>query len=213
MKYKAFLFDLNGTMINDMPYHIKAWRRILNELGAGVSLQKVKEECYGKNQELVERIFPGRFTQKEKDRMGMEKETQYQVEFKPHLQLINGLDTVLKKSMEAGIKMAIGSAAILSNINFVIDGLHIRHYFNAIISADDVQHSKPDPETFKKCADELGIEAKDCLVFEDAPKGVESAMNAGMDCIVITTLHQSEEFDKYNNIVSFIKDYNKFTLP
>ena len=213
MKYKAFLFDLNGTMINDMPYHIKAWRRILNELGAGVSLQKVKEECYGKNQELVERIFPGRFTQKEKDRMGTEKEMQYQAEFKPHLQLINGLDTVLKKSMDAGIKMAIGSAAILSNINFVIDGLHIRHYFNAIISADDVQHSKPDPETFSKCADKLGIEAKDCLVFEDAPKGVESAMNAGMDCIVITTLHQPEEFDKYNNIISFIKDYNKFTLP
>lgn len=213
MKYKAFLFDLNGTMINDMPYHIKAWRRILNELGAGISMQKVKEECYGKNQELVERIFPGRFTQKEKDRMGLEKETQYQKEFRPHLELINGLDTLLKKSMQAGIKMAIGSAAILSNINFVIDGLHIRHYFNAIISADDVQHSKPDPETFSKCADELGIKAKDCLVFEDAPKGVESAMNAGMDCIVITTLHQPEEFDKYNNIISFIKDYNKFTLP
>jgi len=176
-------------------------------------LQKVKEECYGKNQELVERIFPGRFSQKEKDRMGMEKETQYQVEFKPHLQLINGLDTFLKKSTEAGIKMAIGSAAILSNINFVIDGLHIRHYFNAIVSADDVLHSKPDPETFSKCADELGIGAKDCLVFEDAPKGVESALNAGMDCIVITTLHQPEEFDKYNNIISFIKDYNKFTLP
>jgi beta-phosphoglucomutase len=213
MKYKAFLFDLNGTMINDMPYHIKAWRRILNELGASISLQKVKEECYGKNQELVERIFPGRFSQKEKDRMGKEKETQYQIEFRPHLQLINGLDAVLKKSMNAGIKMAIGSAAILSNINFVIDGLHIRQYFDAIVSADDVKRSKPDPETFSKCADELGIKAKDCLVFEDAPKGVESAMNAGMDCIVITTLHQPEEFDRYNNIISFIKDYNKFTLP
>jgi beta-phosphoglucomutase-like phosphatase (HAD superfamily) len=59
--YKAFLFDLNGTMINDMPYHIKAWHRILTSLGADISLERMKEECYGKNEELVERIFPGRF--------------------------------------------------------------------------------------------------------------------------------------------------------
>jgi beta-phosphoglucomutase-like phosphatase (HAD superfamily) len=64
--YKALLFDLNGTMINDMEYHINAWYRVLNELGAGVSLERVKQECYGKNHELLERIFPGRFTEGEK---------------------------------------------------------------------------------------------------------------------------------------------------
>src|SRR6187551_1388310 len=111
-KYKAFLFDLNGTMINDMPYHIKAWHRILNELGAGISMEKVKQECYGKNHELLERIFPGRFTEKEKDKMSLEKERQYQQEFRPYLQLIHGLDEFLKRSHEAGIKMGIGSAAI-----------------------------------------------------------------------------------------------------
>ncbi len=57
---KAFLFDLNGTMINDMEYHIRAWYRILNELGANISMEKMKEECYGKNHELLERIFPGK---------------------------------------------------------------------------------------------------------------------------------------------------------
>ena len=59
MKAKAFLFDLNGTMINDMPYHIKAWHKILNDLGAGISMERMKDECYGKNNELLERIFPG----------------------------------------------------------------------------------------------------------------------------------------------------------
>ena len=75
--------------------------------------------------------------------------------------------------------MAIGSAAIQSNIDFVLDGLHIRHYFDAIVSADDVTHSKPDPETYIKCAGKLGMDPDDCLVFEDAPKGAESAKNAG----------------------------------
>ncbi len=58
---KAFLFDLNGTMINDMSFHIRAWHRLLNELGANISMERVKEECYGKNHELLERVFPGRF--------------------------------------------------------------------------------------------------------------------------------------------------------
>ncbi|HEY6506334.1 MAG TPA: HAD family phosphatase [Chitinophagaceae bacterium] len=212
MKYKAFLFDLNGTMIDDMPYHIKAWYRILNELGAAISIERVKEECYGKNQELLERIFPGRFSQAEKDKISIEKEQQYQREFRPHLKLIKGLDTLLLRSHNEGIKMAIGSAAILYNIDFVIDGLHIREYFDAIISADDVNHSKPDPETYNKCAGQLAVTPGNCLVFEDAPKGVETAQNAGMDCVVITTMHRKEEFENYNNVVAFIDDYNKFEL-
>lgn len=212
MKYEAFLFDLNGTMIDDMPYHIKAWHRILNELGAGISIERVKEECYGKNQELLERIFPGRFSQAEKDRISIEKEQQYQREFRPHLKLIKGLDTLLSQSHQKGIKMAIGSAAILYNIDFVIDGLHIREYFDAIISADDVNQSKPNPETYNKCALQLAVNSRNCLVFEDAPKGVETALNAGMDCVVITTMHGKEEFENYNNVVAFIDDYNKFEL-
>ncbi|MCY7311346.1 MAG: hypothetical protein LH619_11255 [Chitinophagaceae bacterium] len=63
---KAFLFDLNGTMINDMSYHIRAWHRILNELGASISIERVKEEWYGKNHELLERVFPCRFSEEKK---------------------------------------------------------------------------------------------------------------------------------------------------
>jgi HAD superfamily hydrolase (TIGR01509 family) len=171
MKYRAFLFDLNGTMIDDMSYHIKAWYRILNELGADISRERTKEECYGKNGELLERIFPGRFSEDEKNRISLEKEKQYQKEFRPQLQLITGLDLLLERSKKAGTQMAIGSAAIQFNIDFVLDELHIRHYFDAIVSADDVKYSKPHPETYTECARKLGIATRDCLVFEDAPKG------------------------------------------
>jgi beta-phosphoglucomutase-like phosphatase (HAD superfamily) len=56
MDYKAFLFDLNGTMIDDMQYHVKAWHRIFNELGANISMERMKQESYGKNHEVIERI-------------------------------------------------------------------------------------------------------------------------------------------------------------
>ena len=206
---KAFLFDLNGTMIDDMSYHIRAWHSILNELGATISLQKMKEECYGKNNELLERIFPGRFLEEEKNRMSLAKEKQYQQEFKPHLQLLPGLPAFLQQAYQSGIKMAIGSAAIMFNIDFVLDNLNIRHYFDAIISADDVLKSKPNPETYLKCAEKLKMLPKDCIVFEDVPKGVESAMHAGMECVVITLLHEQEDFIHYTNVERFIKDYRE----
>jgi beta-phosphoglucomutase len=206
--YKAFLFDLNGTMIDDMPYHIKAWHRILNDLGASISLEQMKEECYGKNHELLERIFPGRFSEEEKNQMSFAKEKKYQEVFRPELRLIKGLYEFLHSAHNAGIKIAIGSAAIMYNIDFVLDGVNVRHYIDAIVSADDVGASKPHPETYLKCANLLRVEPKDCLVFEDAPKGAESAFNAGMDCIVITTLHQAEEFSTNKNVIGFVSNFD-----
>ncbi len=208
--YKAFLFDLNGTMIDDMDYHIRAWHRVLNELGANLTMAETKKECYGKNDELLERVFPGRFTQEEKDHLSIEKEKQYQSEFRPHLKLIDGLDEVLKSYHAAGVKMAIGSAAIRFNIDFVLDGLDIRHYFDAVISADDVAVSKPDPETYLLCAKALRLEPASCLVLEDAPKGVESALNAKMDAAVLTTMHVPEEFSMYKNVIGYYADYRSF---
>lgn len=213
MRYKAYLFDLNGTMIDDMWYHVKAWHRLFHELGAPLTVEETRAQCYGKNGEVLERVFPGRFSQAEKDRISIEKEQQYQREFRPSLRLITGLDRLLDRARKEGIRMAIGSAAMPFNIDFVLDGLDIRHYFEAVISADDVQHSKPHPETYLLCAEKLNMAPADCLVFEDVPKGVESARNAGMDCVTLTTLHGKEEFEGLDNILLFMKDYDNFTLP
>jgi len=211
---KAFLFDLNGTMINDMEYHTLAWYAIMTEdLGAKLDYESVKKEMYGKNHEVLARVFgKDRFSQEEVERLSIDKEKRYQQGYMPHLALIDGLSDFLARAKEANIRMAIGSAAIPFNIDFVVDGLNIRHYMDAIVSADDVSVSKPDPETFLKAASALGVAPADCLVFEDAPKGVESALNAEMTCIVLTTTHPIEEFEGYPNILGYIKDYNDTKL-
>jgi HAD superfamily hydrolase (TIGR01509 family) len=208
---KAFLFDLNGTMIDDMQYHCVAWFNILNEdLGANLSMEQVKEQMYGKNTEVLNRIFgKDRFTNEEMDILSVEKEKRYQAAYRPQLKLIDGLDEFLFESKNEGMLMGIGSAAIPFNIDFVIDGLNIRHYFTSIVSADDVVESKPDPETYLKGAHELGVLPEACIVFEDAPKGVEAAERAGMRAIVLTTMHEAHEFSAYNNIICFIKDYHE----
>ena len=208
-KPKAFLFDLNGTMIDDMAFHNHAWHNILTkDLGASISFDAVKKQMYGKNQDLLERVFGiGHFSQEQIDQISIEKEHRYQAAYKKHLTLIAGLGDFLEKAKRSSVQMAIGSAAIPFNINFVLDNLNIRSYFKAIVSAEDVVNSKPDPETFIKGAEILGVAASHCMVFEDAPKGVEAAQNAGMRCVVLTTMHTKEEFAAYNNIIAFIEDY------
>lgn len=206
MHYKAFLFDLNGTMINDMAFHIDAWFTLLNEMGHPVSYEQTKMQCYGKNHELLERIFPGKFSEEEKKSMSISKEERYRKGYQPFLKLLDGLDIFLEKAKEEKIKMAIGSASIQSNVDFVVEGLHLQKYMSAIVSADDVSISKPHPETYLKCAAKLNIDPVDCLVFEDSPKGTEAALKAGMDCVAITSMHTPDEFDPVN-IILFVPDY------
>jgi len=207
---QAFIFDMNGTMINDMEYHTMAWQRIFNEeLGGNFSWNEVKGHMYGKNAEVLERVFgPDRFTDTEKDELSLAKEKRYQQEYLPQLALLPGLAAFLEKSYQLQIPMAIASAAITFNIDFVLDNLQIRHYFKAIVSADDVLLSKPHPETFLKAAQLLHTDPVNCLVFEDVPKGAEAALNAGMPAVVLTTTHQKPEFDHLKNVLHFGDDFN-----
>ena len=205
----GFIFDLNGTMIDDMEYHAIAWEAILNnDLNAGLAMEEVKRQMYGKNEELLGRIFgKGRFSQEEVAAISLKKEKSYQTAYLPRLRLIAGLPVFLEAAARHHIRMAIGSAAIPFNIDFVLDNLFIRHYFQTIVSADDVKISKPHPETFLRAAVGMGVSPADCVVFEDAPKGVEAALLAGMSCIVLTTMHSQEEFGQFDNIIGYIADY------
>jgi len=168
---KAFIFDLNGTMINDMPYHTKAWQQLANnDLGGNFTWDEVKKQMYGKNEEVLVRMFgPNRFTMDEMKRLSIEKEKRYQQVYRPHLALLPGLNEFLQNAFQTGIPMAIATAAIPFNVDFVLDNLNIRHYFKAIVSADDVALSKPNPETFLKAAGLIDAAPASCIVIEDTP--------------------------------------------
>ncbi len=200
---------MNGTMIDDMHYHADAWSDILNnDLGAGLSASAVKSHMYGKNDELFVRIFgKDRFTKAEMDKWSMQKERAYQEAFKPDLKLIDGLNIFLEKAKAQKVMMAIGTAAIPFNVDFVLDNLNLRDYFEAIVTADDVTTSKPHPEVFTRCADILKVDYPTCVVFEDSPKGVEAAHKAGMDAVVILTYHTKEEFSHLPNVLMYVNDY------
>jgi beta-phosphoglucomutase len=207
---KAIIFDMDGTMINNMHYHLLAWERMVEELGHGIRGRALFAQLYGSNKGVVERIFgQGTFTDEVVKEIGDRKEAYYRELYTPHIKLIDGLEGFLADCHDKHIAMALGTASNMPNINFTLDTLNIRQYFSAIVSADDVQFGKPHPETYLKAAALLGHETADCTVFEDVPKGVEAAASAGMKTVVLTTTHPPEDFTQFGNIITFIANYTE----
>jgi len=210
--FKGIIFDMDGTMVDNMMVHHRAWQRKLRELGLDMSIEEVKEKIHGINEEILERIFGGRFTPEERQQIAWEKEATYREIFKPDLKLIDGLPAFLAHIQTSGLPMAIGTAAPPENAEFVVDHLELGDYFSGVFHAGSVTKGKPDPEIFEKAAASMDLPVSDCLIFEDSVTGAEAAQRAGAKSVIVTTTHARKEFDKYDNILRFIDHYDGLTL-
>ena len=205
--FKGFIFDMDGTMVDNMMVHHRAWQHKLNELGLPLSIAEVKAQIHGINEEILERLFGDRFTPEQRQRISWEKEAAYREIFLPELRLLPGLSVFLEKIKTAGIPMAIGTAAPTENVDFVLDNLNLRHYFTGIFDAKSVSRGKPDPEIFEKAAASMGLSAAECLIFEDSVTGAEAARRADARAVIVTTTHAREEFVHFNHIIRFIEHF------
>lgn len=209
---QGFIFDMDGTMVDNMMTHHRAWQIKLKEIGLDLSLHKVHQTVHGKNEEIIERLFGDRFTPEQRREISADKEARYREVFKSQLTLVDGLHDFLNDCLTKNIPLSIGTAAPPENVHFVLDNLPIRPFFKKIITAGDVTWGKPNPEVFEKAAAGMGIPLSNCLVFEDSPTGVKTALNAGCKAVVILTTHKKEEFAAFPNIVKFIVDFTELTV-
>ncbi len=205
---QGFIFDMDGTMVDNMMTHHRAWQRKLASLGLELSLDTVKEKIHGINEEIIERLFGDRFTPAERRRIAAEKEAEYRQIFLPELKLVQGLDEFLQAAHRLGIPMGIGTAAPVENVDFVLDHLQLRPLFRSVLHAQLVHRGKPDPEVFLKVAEQLALPPQNCLVFEDSPTGAEAARRAGMPTVIIATTHQPEEFAGFDNVLQIAADFS-----
>ncbi|MEJ7770168.1 MAG: beta-phosphoglucomutase family hydrolase [Chitinophagaceae bacterium] len=210
---KAFLFDMDGTMVDNMQYHLQAWQKIVAEAGSVMEGEEMFKELYGKNTEILTRILgTNKFTISEIKEMADRKDAYYREIYGPHAVLIPGLREFLTEAKNQQISLAIASATLNKNVQFVIDKLSLQTFFDVIISGSDVSISKPDPETFLKAAKGLGILPSNCVVFEDVPKGIEAAMRADMKAVVLLTSHKKQDFDGFSNVIKLITDYRSVNV-
>jgi beta-phosphoglucomutase len=207
--YDGFIFDMDGTLVHNMPYHEKAWIQLLKDLGKDFTRETLYTQMYGKNEEVFERIFPGKFNADEIDKMAFEKEETYRKMYGRYQKPIKGLIPFLELLQKNKKKIALCTAANQDNICFTMDGLDLRKYFDIIVGADDVEHGKPNPECFLLAASKINVSIEKCLVFEDMPKGAEAGSNANMDVIMLTTSYPSKHLMTLPKVIKTIRNYSE----
>ena len=190
---KAYIFDMDGTMIDNVPYHIKAWKEFSRKYGNELSERDIVGWMGMTNRAYQERILGRQVDDAESSRMSEEKEVIYRELYRPHMQPAPGLIELLDLATAKGVRLAVASGAPKDNINFILDGLGLRRYFPVLVDDSTYSRGKPDPECFLTAARMLGVEPKDCTVFEDAVKGVQAGKAAGMEVIALTLYTPAEE--------------------
>lgn len=207
MKF-GFIFDMDGTMVDNMMVHHRAWQLKLQELGLNYTLEQVRQEIHGKNEEILKRLFGEQLSDSERARHAWEKEALYRKVFANELCLIDGVADFLAACQVQNIPLSIGTAAPPENVKFVLDNLDLHAFFKGAIDASMVTKGKPDPEVFEKAANLLQLSANQVVVFEDSPTGVATALHFGCPVVVVTTTHAIHEFEQFPNILQFINNFN-----
>ncbi|MGB3801036.1 MAG: HAD family phosphatase [Lewinella sp.] len=206
--FKGILFDLDGTLVDNMMVHHRAWQRKLSDLGLEYSLDRVKAEIHGVNTEILERLFGDRYTHEERVTISRDKEAEYREIFAPELaaNTVSGALEFIKQAYAEDVPMAIGTAGPEENAFFVIDALNIRSMMGHVVHSGMVTNGKPHPEVFEQAAEGIGVSLQDCLIFEDSVTGARAANNAGCPVVVLTTTHAREEFEGLE-VAAFREDF------
>lgn len=184
----ALLFDMDGTLVDNMPFHERTWLAMLADGGVEIGPDEFHRRAAGRtNPDILREFFGDRLTSDERNRWAERKEARYREEYAPHLRALDGLDQFLAAAHRLGIPLALATSGNAPNIEFVLEGLGIRDLFDATVSGDEVRRGKPDPEMFLTAAERLGVAPQGCIVFEDSLAGVEAARRAGMRTVVLAT--------------------------
>lgn len=207
--FKAVIFDMDGTLVDNMHYHQAAWMQFLERYGMDITEEEFNRKNHGIITEIVPRFFDRRLEPEEIIKLGAEKESLYRVLYQPYLKPIEGLVSFLNTLKENDIKVGLATAADRPNIDFTLGGLQIWDFFSAITGGEEVTYGKPDPEVYNTTARKLGVEPKDCLVVEDSVPGIKSGLAAAMQVMAITTTHPPGELAEYP-LYKIITDYTVF---
>ena len=214
MKYSALIFDMDGTLVHNMPIHNQAWQDTLAQAGVHIDIDEFNRSTTGKKTGEILRLMLGaQLSDSEVAYWAERKEALYRERFACCREPLPGLLHLLEQARVLGLPMAVATAAPPENIPYILDELDLRRYFLAVVGGHDVKNGKPHPEIFLKSAQILGVEPEDCLVFEDALGGIEAARRAGMDAVMLCTTIDAQEVAGKPHVLCAVPDFTYLDLP
>jgi len=210
---RALIFDMDGTIVDNMAFHTKSWIAFFERRGHAIDPDAFFRATAGRQGgEIIRSHFGAHLLDDEVATLNHEKEAVYRELYAPHRKAVEGFEDLIADAKSQGIALAVGTAAPPANVEFTLDGLDLRRHFDAIVGATDVARGKPHPDVFLEAARRCGAEPADCIVFEDAPLGVEAARRAGMRAVVLTTTLPAEAFAEFDNVITIVSDFSQLSL-
>ncbi len=210
---RALLFDLDGTLIDSMPAHQLAWIEWHRRHGLTMDEPAFFAATAGRtNHEILLDMRPGR-SEVEYERWVDEKEALYRERAATTLSLISGTRAYLQQARAAGFRLAICTASTPKNMQLAFDKFGLDAWVDTITSPADGLRGKPHPDIFLEAGRRLGIAPEHCVVFEDAPLGVEAARRAGMPAVALTTTLPAAAFAGFDNLLAVVADFEGLPRP
>lgn len=201
---KAVIFDLDGTITNSEPLHMRTFNEIL--LGYGVKLnRKDFSEFKGESaREIFRQIFEKNNIKEDPISISKKRSNMFIELVKIEgLETIKGFKEFYKMLIDKKVKVIIGTSGMYPNVEQQLQSIGLEE--QKFVCARDVKKLKPNPDIFLLAAKKLGEESSNCIVFEDAKAGVEAAHRAGMQVIGINQTSSLKDLEKADMIV---EDYN-----
>lgn len=182
---KGLIFDMDGTLVPNMPYHVMAYNVQAERRGYSL-IEPVSSKYFGwRNADVIRAVVPKPYVDRfGADFLGDEREAIYREIYAGNVKLMPGLRTLLDEAIGKGVKFTIGSAGPRLDVEFILDQTGLKDTFAGYVCGDDVSRGKPDPEIFLKAIDMMGLRADECVVFEDALPGTIAGKRAG--CKVVS---------------------------
>jgi len=191
---RALIFDMDGTMIDSMPSHAKSWVAFVQQQGITIDIPDLMRRTTGRTgAECMRELFQRDLSDAEALGYVAIKEQIYRDLFAPIFAEVPGFKQFAALSLQAGLKLGVGTAGDRHNIAFALQHLQLPQAPLAVVGGDEGLPGKPQPAIFLEAASRMGIRAGDCIVFEDAPLGIEAARRAGMRAVAICTTHSAKE--------------------
>jgi beta-phosphoglucomutase family hydrolase len=209
MTVTTLIFDMDGTMVESMPAHARSWDEFRKRHHIGMSVEEILKRTTGRNGiECIRELMGNDVPEDRAKELIDEKEAIYRDIFAREFREVAGFSKFVAQAQQRGLKVAVATAGDRNNLEFVLKHLQLARRPDAQVRGDMGLPGKPEPDIFLEAAKRLGAQAAECIVFEDAPFGIEAARRAGMRAVAICSTHQADELAG-PHVLASVRDYEQ----